>query len=126
MHGVQKGKFSKCNRFVKMLDILKSEVKDESIDTKEEIAFLEFQLAVHKIFIDKMLNKNCWLTKENIDKETEEMKSNLECFEIWKKQVHEQKNKKQNWEKMFMAEKTCSNLRIGCAGFFLCKNGFEF
>ena len=69
------------------------------------------------------MNKNQYLTKDNIDDKEKVMKDHLEYFSRWYNSALVWKTDKDKWgngcwEKTFISIQTYKNLRIGISSFF--------
>ena len=83
---------------------------------------LRYTVAVHGIFVERLLNRKWSLNNDNIAVETEIMKKCLLFFEHWKCEIDEMVKKKtisrNEAEKLFIAGKTYNNLLVCVRGFF--------
>ena len=124
----------------KKVDILKEVVSNSlNQDFKNEMAQIEFAMAVHMIFISRFLNKNARLvltedreTRDrvmclNVIEERKRMTKYIGYFDSWKKWLDQEKNPKNThtpetwgvdkWERLFISTITITNLKICISGF---------
>jgi hypothetical protein len=71
------------------------------------LEYLKFAVSVHRIYIQRFMNKRWKLTLENIDREEEQLKDCLRFFEQWRLDTAEYKNddstiSRQHQERFFL------------------------
>ena len=125
---------------VELLKIHASTLTENKKESEDELAFLEFSVMMHFIFIARQLNKNARLvlTEEcrkrdsvnggiilslNIDKEMERMEECIKYFDIWRLWSKAQKNHLENfvgvtkWSQLCVSSITLRNLKLSLFGF---------
>ena len=92
-------------------------VSDDKV--KSDILALEYMANAGEIFNEVLLNRECAITRENIDDIENFVLKRLSYFSDWK--IYQQalkRRKTDGWGKMSIAHQTWLNLRITSAGFF--------
>jgi hypothetical protein len=74
-------------RLKEMLDLLKSSSAEMSVQRKRlirsEVAYLDFGIAVHRIFIQRFMNGKWKLDANNIEEEEAHLRDAMQYFEDW-------------------------------------------
>ena len=114
---------SQWHKFMSYCVDLKSKISSNTtLQCKGYIAMLEYQIAVHGIYIERFINKEWQLNRDNIDSEKEVLTHAIRYFTEWKAQrghvISSMNLTKRDTEKYFMADITYHNLLQCIGGFF--------
>ena len=92
----------------------KAPVPKHRMHLNGELALLKYQVAVHGIYVERLLNKIWKLTAANVDKEQQIMTNILSFFSKWSTEISDSNVKKhvsnKIGEKYFIAKKTHHNM----------------
>ena len=88
-----------------------------------DLAYLEFGVSVHSIYIQRFMNKHWGISLQNIDAEEERVKECLMYFERWRLSTLEYKVDdvritRKIRERFFLSTQTYRNMKFGLCGFF--------
>jgi len=114
-------------RLKRMLKLMKTTIAPFSIQRtrqiQSEVAYLEFGISVHRVYIQRFMNRAWVLNKDNVDEEEAQLRDALQFFEEWRTNVAElQKDNvsvtRKERERLFISLKTYKNMKFGICGFF--------
>ena len=113
---------SEWHKFNKYSTMLESPIEKMSTMTvKSEYSLLRYQIAIHGIYVERLLNHRWKLTRTNIDKEEEIILSIVSFFYEWKmdnnKTTSEDGTDTRDAERYFIAKKTYHNMLSLVHGF---------
>ena len=114
---------SQWHQLMSTCNSLKEKVTDTTpLVDQSYIAIIQYQIAVHGIYIERLLNKKWRLTRDNILSEKEILKKSIRYFTEWRHQkIHVMSTMKMNrkdTDKFYMADQTFNNLLQCVGGFF--------
>ena len=92
---------------------------EKAVELGPKVSSFEFIANVHEIFIATLMNMECLVNLENIDRLEAQIKKCLSYFERKRKRQLERKTMEDDdWYISFLAPQTWANLRLTCRGFF--------
>ena len=110
---------SEWHKFNELTQMLQPQIDKLSISNlTSEYSLLKYQVAIHGIYIERLLNKRWKLTNENIDEEETIMKSILSFFYDWRMEILLSNAKyavtSKEGERYFIAKKNIPEYAFSC------------
>ena len=109
---------------IQLLEIQRMDTPlDRQMVVASEIAYLEFAITVHRMYIQRFMNKSWKLFRGNIEAEEEQLQDCLQYFERWRLGTAEYRSNDESItrklrERFFLSTQTYRNMKFAVCGFF--------